>query len=53
MSWITRMDENRWKAQNQPMKHAQIESDDNEKWTTLKNGDLVFLRRFETDVNRS
>jgi hypothetical protein len=38
---------------NQQMKRAKIESDDNEKWTTLKNGDLVSLRRFETDVNRS
>jgi hypothetical protein len=53
MSWITRMDGDRWKAQNQQMKRAQIESDDNEKWTTLKNGGLVLLRRFETDVNRS
>jgi hypothetical protein len=53
MSWITRIDENRWKAQNQQMKRAQIESDDNEKWTTLKNGDFVLLQRFETDVNRS
>jgi hypothetical protein len=31
MSWITRMDENWWKAQNQQMKRAQIESDDSGK----------------------
>jgi hypothetical protein len=53
MSCITHIDENRWKAQNQQRKRAQIKSDDNEKWTTLKNGDLVLLRRFETDFNRS
>jgi ribosomal silencing factor RsfS len=52
MSWIPRIAENRWKGQNQQMKRAQIESDDNKKWTTLQNGDLVLLL-FETDVNQS